>query len=121
MDHRRALRTSDRHLETLAAGAAYRDNEPAARLQLLVERLRETRRVSGDGDPVEGGVPGQTKRPVADVHLDTLIPCGVQPFSGLLGELRDPLDRVYLSRKLSEHRCLITRPGADVEHAFVAR
>ena len=36
-------------------------------------------------------------------------------------ELGDPLDRVYLAGELGEHRRLVARAGADVEHTLARR
>jgi hypothetical protein len=49
------------------------------------------------------------------------VPGGGQVAAGERGELRDPLHGDHLARELVEHRGLVARAGADVEHAFSAR
>src|SRR5262249_57277434 len=108
-----ALRAPDRDLQTLAAGATDGNDEPTARLQLFVERLREVGCRGGDGDSVERREFRQAQRPVADVDQDAAVPRLCQPLSRRLGELRDPLDRVYLIRELRKHRRLVAGARAD--------
>ena len=53
-DHRRPLRTANDDLQPLNATLAHRDDEPPARLQLVVQRRRQLGRRGRDGDGVEG-------------------------------------------------------------------
>src|SRR5688500_6349449 len=96
-DHGGPLRAANHELELLAATPADGHDEPAAGLELLVQRLRDARRGSGDCDRGEGCVLRQAQGAVADVDADALVArCG-EVRVGLVGELGHALDRVYLS------------------------
>ena len=118
-DGRPSRRPHD-ELEPLPAAAADRHDEPAAGLELLVERRRQLGRGGGDGDRGERRVLGQAERAVADVHVDGPRSRPPRGRARALGELRDPLDRVHLGRELGEHRRLVAGARADVEHPLVA-
>ena len=106
--------------ELLAGRAPDGHDEPAARLELLVERVRDSRRGGSDGDRGEGRVLGEAERPVADVHLDAAVARRGERLAGPFGELGHALDRVHLAGELGEHGRLVARAGADVEHALAA-
>ena len=100
---------------------ADRHDEPAVRLELLVERPRGLGSRRGDGDRGEGRVLGIAERPVADVHDDAPgVPGRLQVRACLLRELREPLDRVHLRRELGEDGRLVAGARPDVEHALAA-
>ena len=108
-------------LEPLAVGAAHRDDEAAARLELVVERGRRLERGGCDGDRGERRALGNAARAVADVEVDAvLVARRGEIRARSFRELRDPLDRVHLGGELGEHRGLIARARADVEHPLAA-
>src|SRR5207248_99030 len=119
-DDRRPFRAANDELEALDASAADRDRQPPTWLELVVEAAREVGSGGRDRDRAERRALEQAARPVADVDVDVRVAGRREVRARRLGELRDPLDRVDLARQLGEHRGLVTRAGADVEHAFAA-
>ena len=63
---------------------------------------------------------GQAEPAVANVHVHAFIARCCERNLRAAGELRDPFNRVNLSRELREHGCLVARAGADIEHALIA-
>ena len=109
-------------LEPLPSRAADGDDEPTARLELLVERGRRLEGGGCDGDRSEGRVLRDAASAVADVELHAVPVAGRREVRARsLGERRDPLDRVHLAGEFGEHRGLVARAGADVEHALARR
>ena len=105
-----ALRRADGEQELLSVGAADRNDEAAAGLELLVQGRRQPGRGRGDGDRAERGVLRVTERPVADVDDHSLVAGGGERRAGALGERRVPLDRVHLGGELGEHGGLVSEP-----------
>src|SRR5262249_25775376 len=97
-DHRRPRRAADDHLEPLGTPPADGNDEPAARLELLVEELRQLGRGGRNGDRAERRALGDAPRPVADVDAHAVVPGGGKVAPGPLGELGNPLDRGDLGR-----------------------
>ena len=90
--------------EPLAARRADGDHEPPTLRELLEERRGHLRGGRRDDDRVERRLLRQAARPVADMHADTGAgERGARPF-----------------RELGQHRGLVARARADVEHALVA-
>src|SRR5215471_6260404 len=113
----RTILPANDELEQLVVAVADRQYETPVRLELRVERRRDGGRRRGDGDRAERRVLRVSERAVADVHDDAVGAAGcLEALSGTLCELRDALDRVHLGCELGEHRRLIARAGADVEH-----
>src|SRR6266511_3098740 len=117
----RSVVPANDELEQLVVSAADRHDQPAFRLQLLVESARRLRSRRSDGDRSEGGVFGIAERSVADVHGDAIrVPRGRKVRPRQLGELGETLDRVHFRGELGQHGGLVPRAGADIEHAPVA-
>ena len=107
--------------EHLLPAAADRDDEPAPRLELLVERRGQLRarprrrRLRRTARPRAGPA---CRRRRARGRGPRSPPPRARPrarsaSSGM------PLDRVHLARELGEHCGLVARAGADVEHLLV--
>src|SRR5262249_36132452 len=92
--NRRSLGAAYDELQLLSPASANRNGEPAARLELLVERDRHLGRSRRDCDRAERRVLRQAHRPVADVDVHALVSRGVERFAGVFGEIREALDRV---------------------------
>ena len=94
-----AFRAANDDLEPLDAVLADGHDEAAARLQLLVEGLRQLRCRCGDCDRIERRALGQSARAVADVDADAVVAGGCEVRARELGELGDALDRVAPRRR----------------------
>src|SRR5467141_1366519 len=106
-------------LQILDVAAADRDHHPAARLQLLDQRLQHARRGSRDHDAVERRLLRPAAVAVADLDLDVPIPELGKARGGGFAEAVDQFDAVDLLHDLGENRRLISRTGADIEHDAV--
>ena len=78
----------------------------------------DRRRGRSDAMPSYGAPVRHTEGAVADPHLDPLVARVGECLLCLLGQLGEALDRDDVPRQLGEHRRLIPRAGADVEHAL---
>src|SRR5512132_447260 len=101
--------------------AAYGNDHPAVRRELVEQWLRDALRSGSDDDPVEGGVFGPAAVAVAFLHGDVAEAEPGEALGGLLRELRDDLDRVDVPRELREHGALVARARADLQDALVRR
>src|SRR5207244_4653002 len=97
-----SLRTADDHLELLDAVLADRHDQTPARLELLVQGLRELGCRGGDGDRIEGSLLGETTRAVADMNANALVAGGGEVHAREFRQLRNAFDRVDLGCELRE-------------------
>jgi hypothetical protein len=86
----------------------------------LFERRGDVVRRSGDVDRAVRPLGRIAARAVADDQVDVLDAGGVEVALSLLGELRLALDAPHLAAKTGEHRGVVARARADVEHLLVA-
>src|SRR5579862_1804147 len=120
-EDRRPLRRADDHLQLLLPAAPDRDDEPAAKLQLVDERLRRPRRGGGDRDRGIRSVLGEAAAAVSDVNVHAAgVPGRREALTRAFGQRRDALDRVHLRSELGDDGGLVAGAGADVEHALAA-
>ena len=101
----------------VVVGTAQGDDQPPALRELLQQRLR---RLVGGGrheDAVEGRVVGPAVAAVRHVQLDVVVAEARQHGAGLLGQGRDALHGEHFAGQLGQHRGLIARAGAHLQHA----
>src|SRR5207244_1927834 len=72
-------------------------------------------------DPVERRLVGPAERPAADAHPHVRAAELLEEGARTLGEARQPLDRAHPARHFSQHRRLIARSRADLEHLLASR
>ena len=97
-----------------------RNHQPAADLQLFLERFRNHRSAGGHDDGIIGGMVRPSTCAVAVEDMNIVVTEFGQGLGGLFGERPEPLDRVDISRDLREHRGGVTGPGTDLKDFFPA-
>src|SRR5438094_4189255 len=107
--------------ERLGAARAQRNQQAAARRELLHERRWDFRATGGDQNRVVGRVRAPPERPVAQQHGDVRAPGVVQRPPGRDRERLYALDREDRAREGPEQCRLISRAGPDFEDALPAR
>src|SRR5262245_51068487 len=120
VDDRRPLGAPNEDLEALSPAAADGNGQAPARLELVVEPLRETGRCRGDGDRRERSLVREPDRAVAEVDAHAVVARFGEVAPRLLRQLRDPLDGVHLAGELGQDRRLVAGAGPDVEHLLGA-
>jgi len=97
-------------------GMADRDHQPAADLELCLQRWRDLRSSSGDKDGVEFAAAGPALRSVTVFQFDVAVAEPAEAFACLGHERGVPLDGADLPRDLRRHRRGIAGTGADLEN-----
>src|SRR5258706_16020072 len=95
------------------------NHHPPARLELLYQWRRNLIRAGRHHDRVEGSalLPSLVAVTRADLHV--AVAKALEPRSRLGRERRHDLDGVDRVHELRQHRRLVTRAGADLEHAVL--
>ena len=86
--------------------------------ELFDQRLRNVIGRRGHDDRIEGRGFGPALVAIADSHLHILGAEPVQHLARARAEWRDDLDRVHLRHALGEHRRLVPRARANLQHAL---
>ena len=97
-----------------------RDHQPAANLQLPLERLRNFRSAGGDDNSVVGRVFRPPFGAVGMQNVDIVVAEIGQRRRGLFRELAETFDRVHIGGDLRQHRGGIPGACADLKHLFAA-
>ena len=116
-----SLDARDAHELLHARVGADRDDQAAADLELLLQRLRNLRAAGGDDDRVVGRVLGPAARAVGVQHVHVVIAEIGKLLRRLGGQLADALDREDLAGDAREDGRGIARARADLEHLLAAR
>ena len=100
--------------------APNRNDQPAADLELLLQRFRNFRAAGGDDDAVIGRMFRPALGPIAVEDMHVVIAEIGQRRRGFFGELADALDGVNVAGNPGQDGRRITGSGADLEHLFAA-
>ncbi len=103
------------HGQYLAARGPHGHDEPSAGRKLVDQRGRDLCSTGGHDDPVER-LPPCAEAPIANTPLDTLHPQPLKRCTCPLRQFRHPFERDDLPDQLRQHRRLISRTGANLEH-----
>jgi CheY-like chemotaxis protein len=87
--------------------------------KLIDERLRNGFRGCRHDDAIKGPPAGCARKAISDQHFDIVVAesCKVAPRR--VSESPEPLDRHHFARQPRQNGCLISRAGADFEHAML--
>src|SRR5215212_9623076 len=99
---------------------ADRHDQTPADLQLHNQRLRYYWTTCRDYDRVVRRMCSPTERTVETLDRGVIDSELTNPAVRLAREIADAFDGVNLCGNHRQHRCLIARPGADLQHATVA-
>ena len=102
--------------QRLVGAAAYRNDEPPADGELLLERLRYFRTAGRDQNRVERGLLRQTLGAVGEDDLGIGVAETLDPLARLVGQHLMALDGEHLAGDAAQHRRRVARAGADLEH-----
>src|SRR2546427_1078552 len=105
----------------LVHGVADRHHHSPALGELLEERRWHRGAAGGDQDPVERRLVRPPERPAANADPHVRVAELLEEGTGTLREARQPLDRAHAARQLGEHRRLVARARADLEHLLAPR
>src|SRR5215471_11542319 len=93
------------------------NHQASANFQLHNQRLRNQRPAGGNENRVVGRVRSPTEGSVESFDGRVVDSESANPRLCFARELAEPFDRVNLRSELRQDRRLITRAGADLEHA----
>ena len=99
-----------------AKDAADGDHHATAGLKLLHEGRRDVACSGGHENPVEGAALRPSEITIADLGLDVVIAEVLETPVGGLPEFGDNLDGADSLHQRREHRGLVARPCANLEH-----
>ena len=108
----------DQFLATLVR--ADRNHQPAADLQLLLERLRNLRPAGGHDNGIVRSMLGPPSGAVAMQDMDIVVAEFGQFCRGLVRELAETLDRVHIGGDFREHCGSVAGAGADLENLLAS-
>lgn len=115
------LRNADDAYQFLAMLiGADRNHQPAADLQLLLERLWNLRTAGGHHDGVVGRMLGPAFGPVTMQNVDVIVTEFRKCDRRLFRERTEAFDRVHIGRNLRQHRGGVTGAGSDLQHLLAA-
>src|SRR5712691_2556684 len=97
-------------------GSSHRDHHPPAGLELVDQGPWNLRGCCSDDNRIEGRSLRPAAVAVADPDLDVAVAELAEEPLRLFSERLDDLDRVDLRRELGEHRRLVTRARAHLQH-----